>query len=117
MRLLALAVTTLVFLASPLRAGETRFFEDITAKARGQTVDWNAWAGDPQTNAFISWVGGEVERRYGVKVNHVKLNDTAEAVTLSALSRWGATRDSDAVRRFHLPTVIDSSYRYSVEAR
>ena len=97
MRLLALAVTTLVFLASPLRAGETRSFEDITAKARGQTVDWNAWAGDPQTNAFISWVGGEVERRYGVKVNHVKLNDTAEAVTRVVAERAAGRNEGGGV--------------------
>jgi putative thiamine transport system substrate-binding protein len=97
MRLLALAVTTLVFLASPLAADETRSFEDIAAKARGQTVDWNAWAGDPQTNAFISWVGGEVERRYGVKVNHVKLNDTAEAVTRVVAERAAGRNDGGGV--------------------
>ncbi len=54
---------------------------DVVAKARGQTVSWNAWAGDEKTNAFIAWVGAEVGKRYGVKVNHVKLRDTAEAVT------------------------------------
>lgn len=53
---------------------------DVLAKARGQTVNWNAWAGDEKTNAFIAWVGDEVARRYGVKVVHVKLKDTAEAV-------------------------------------
>ena len=52
----------------------------VVAKARGQTVNCNAWAGDEKTNAFIAWVGDEVERRYGVKVKHVKLKDTAEAV-------------------------------------
>ena len=26
------------------------------AKARGQTVNWNAWAGDEKTNAFIAWL-------------------------------------------------------------
>ena len=97
MRLLALTFTTLALLASPLRAGETRSFEDITAKARGQTVDWNAWAGDPQTNAFISWVGGEVERRYGVKVNHVKLNDTAEAVTRVVAERAAGRNEGGGV--------------------
>ena len=54
---------------------------DVVAKARGQTVNWNAWAGDEKTNAFIAWVGEEVGKRYGVKINHVKLKDTAEAVT------------------------------------
>jgi putative thiamine transport system substrate-binding protein len=49
--------------------------------ARGQTVYWNAWGGDARTNAFIAWVGQETDRLYGVKVEHVKLTDTAEAVT------------------------------------
>jgi putative thiamine transport system substrate-binding protein len=56
-------------------------WDEVVARARGQTVNWNAWAGDEKTNAFIGWVGAEVEKRYGVKVNHVKLKDTAEAVT------------------------------------
>src|SRR5918997_124861 len=97
MRLLALTFTTLALLASPLRAGETSSFEDITAKARGQTVDWNAWAGDPQTNAFITWVGEEGERRYGVKVNHVKLNDTAEAVTRVVAERAAGRNEGGGV--------------------
>ena len=53
----------------------------IEAEARGQTVYFNAWGGDPQTNDFIDWVGGEAQRRHGVSLVHVKLGDTAEAVT------------------------------------
>lgn len=49
--------------------------------AKGQTVYWNAWGGDERTNAFIAWVGSETERLYGVKVEQVKLTDTAEAIT------------------------------------
>lgn len=48
--------------------------------ARGQTVYFNAWGGDPRTNAFLDWVGTEVQARYGVTLAHVKLTDTAEAV-------------------------------------
>ncbi len=66
---------------------------DVVAKARGQTVNWNAWAGDEKTNAFIMWVGEEVSRRYGVKVNHVKLKDTAEAVT-RVVAEKAAGRDT-----------------------
>ena len=51
------------------------------AKARGQTVYWNAWAGDDKTNAFIAWVGAEVKTRYGVTLVHTRLKDTSEAVT------------------------------------
>ncbi|MFC3165954.1 ABC transporter substrate-binding protein [Ciceribacter thiooxidans] len=56
-------------------------WDDTLAKARGQTVYWNAWAGDERTNAFISWAGEQVKARYGVTVQQVKLTDTAEAVT------------------------------------
>ena len=56
-------------------------WQDIELRARGQTVNFNAWGGDEKTNAFIQWAGDEVAARYGVNVNHVKLRDTAEAVT------------------------------------
>ena len=49
--------------------------------ARGQTVYWNAWGGDQRTNDFIAWVGTQTEALHGVKVEQVKLSDTAEAVT------------------------------------
>lgn len=60
---------------------ETRSFEAILAAAGGQTVYWNAWGGDPATNDFIAWVDQEMRARHGVSVVHVKLTDTAEAVT------------------------------------
>jgi putative thiamine transport system substrate-binding protein len=53
---------------------------DVLAKAKGQTVHFNAWAGDEKTNAFIAWTGDEMKRRYGVMVQQVRLKDTAEAV-------------------------------------
>jgi putative thiamine transport system substrate-binding protein len=71
------------FAMSPVPAGarETRPWSNILARARGQTVFWNAWGGDDSTNAFIAWAGKETQRLYGVTINHVRLRDTAEAVT------------------------------------
>ncbi len=54
---------------------------EVLARARGQTVYFNAWAGDDKTNAFIVWVGEQVKAQYGVTVQQVRLKDTAEAVT------------------------------------
>ncbi len=54
---------------------------DVLARARGQTVYWNAWGGDERTNSFIAWANQEVQARYGISVEQVKLSDTAEAVT------------------------------------
>ena len=68
--------------AVPLHAEpENRPWPDLLARAKGQTVYWNAWGGDERTNAFIAWAGGEVKRRYGITIQQVKLKDTAEAVT------------------------------------
>lgn len=68
-------------------------WEQVQAQARGQTVFWNAWAGDEKTNAFIAWVGEQVQARHGVKVQHVRLKDTAEAVT-RVVAEKAAGRDS-----------------------
>lgn len=77
--------------------GQELKWADVEAKARGQSVNWNAWAGDENTNAFIAWVGGEVSRRYGVKVNHVKLKDTAEAVTRVVAEKSAGRNTNGAV--------------------
>jgi putative thiamine transport system substrate-binding protein len=79
LRLLLIALAA--FALPAVATSETRSFAEIEAAAKGQTVYFNAWAGDPQTNAFIAWVGQEVSKRHGVSVVHVKLGDTAEAVT------------------------------------
>jgi putative thiamine transport system substrate-binding protein len=55
-------------------------WEAIEHAARGQTVYFNAWAGDAAINSYIGWAGREVAQRYGVKLVHVKLSDTAVAV-------------------------------------
>ncbi len=71
----ALAVTT--FLGSHSFASD---WNAITEKAKGQTVYWNAWGGGDTTNTYIAWVGKRVAEDYGVKLVHVKLSDTVEAV-------------------------------------
>jgi putative thiamine transport system substrate-binding protein len=70
-------LATTPFLA-PARAEES--WAEIEARAKGQTVYFNAWAGSPQVNAYIAWAADEVNTRYGITLEHVKLTDTAEAV-------------------------------------
>lgn len=50
------------------------------AAARGQTVYFNAWAGSERINAYLQWAAAELQQRHGVKLEHVKIGDTAEAV-------------------------------------
>lgn len=68
-------------LASSAEAQTSPEWQAVLDAAKGQTVYWNAWGGDQRTNDFIAWVGAETERLHGVKVEQVKLTDTAEAVT------------------------------------
>lgn len=68
-------------IALPAFAQQAGGWAGILERARGRTVYWNAWAGDERTNAFIASIGDETKERYGVTIEHVRLRDTAEAVT------------------------------------
>jgi putative thiamine transport system substrate-binding protein len=89
----------LLFATAPAVVGqdraeaEARSWDEILDTARGQTVYWNAWGGDERNNAFIQWVADEVRTRHGVTIEHVKLSDTAEAVSRVVAER-AAGRDS-----------------------
>jgi putative thiamine transport system substrate-binding protein len=67
----------LALIASPSFADD---WQKTLEAARGQNVFFNAWGGDERTNAFIAWVGEQLDAAHGVKVQQVKLTDTAEAV-------------------------------------
>ncbi len=66
---------------------------DTVAAARGQQVAFNAWGGAPAINAYIQWVADEVDRRFAVDLDHVKLTDAADAVARIVAER-AAGRDS-----------------------
>ncbi len=53
----------------------------VKAKAKGETVYWYAWGGEPRINDYITWAGRMVQERYGVTLTHVKIDDTAHAVS------------------------------------
>ncbi len=52
----------------------------VERNARGQTVWFNAWGGSDRVNAYLQWAAGELQQRHGIRLEHVKLADTAEAV-------------------------------------
>jgi putative thiamine transport system substrate-binding protein len=55
-------------------------WQKVLDAAQGQTVWFHAWGGDPKINDFITWLGQQAETRHGVKIAHVKLAATADAV-------------------------------------
>ena len=66
----------------------------VLQEARGQTVYWHAWGGDPRINDFIAWVGDQALSRHGVTVTQVKLASTADAVA-RVVSEKQAGQDQD----------------------
>lgn len=64
-------------LAARSQAGD---WSRIEAAAKGQTVYFNAWAGSERINAYLQWAAAELAQRHGVKLEHVKVADAAEAV-------------------------------------
>jgi putative thiamine transport system substrate-binding protein len=79
------------------QAAHAASFDETLAAARGQTVYWHAWGGDPQINAYIDWVGAELEARHGVELVHVKLTDTAEAVSRVVAEKAAGRTEGGAV--------------------
>ncbi|MEE9315328.1 MAG: ABC transporter substrate-binding protein [Rhizobiaceae bacterium] len=59
---------------------DVKNWDAVKAAAKGQTVYFNAWGGSQNINDYIKWAGDELKSRYGVIVEHVKLDDTANAV-------------------------------------
>ena len=90
MRVALAALALFGALAAPAAAQQD--WDAVLGDAQGQEVFWNAWGGDDSINAYIAWVGDQVEARYGVALTHVKLADTADAVA-RVLAEKTAGRD------------------------
>ena len=93
-------LTLMAALALPLPAlaqSDPTNWEAVVAAADGQTVYWNAWGGSTTTNDFIAWVGDRVAADYGVILEHVKLTDTADAVTRVLAEKQAGTDDDGAI--------------------
>ena len=52
----------------------------IQQQAKGQTVWFNAWGGDPAVNRYLEWVSGEMQTHYAITLKIVPLADAADAV-------------------------------------
>jgi putative thiamine transport system substrate-binding protein len=68
-------------LASLISTAGAQNWQDTLEEAKGQTVYWNAWGGSDNINAYINWIKSSVKEEYQVNLKHVKLADTADAVS------------------------------------
>ncbi len=82
LRLLLVALAMLASLASASAAPpDPSNWDAVLAEAKGETVYFDAWGGEPRINDYIDWAARTVEKRFGFRVVHVKLSETAEAVS------------------------------------
>jgi putative thiamine transport system substrate-binding protein len=94
------AILALLLAGSPALADPMPDAADwpaVLAQAKGQTVYFHAWGGEPRINDYIAWAGEEVRERYGVKVEHVKVGDTGEVVSRVLTEKSAGRDDGGAV--------------------
>ncbi len=80
-RLAALPIVMALAVPAALADPDPDDWEAVLDEARGQTVYWNAWGGSTQINGYIAWTGEQLSERHGIDLVHVKLEDTATAVS------------------------------------
>ena len=95
MKATLIAAATSLTLALPAAAADPdpADWDAVVEAAQGQTVYWNAWGGSDVVNDYIAWVGEQAAEQR-VTLEHVKLTDTAEAVS-RVLAEKTAGRDDD----------------------
>ena len=55
-------------------------WQEIKNEAKGQTVWFNAWGGDPAVNRYLAWVSEEVKRYYAIDLRIVPVADAAQMI-------------------------------------
>ncbi len=88
--------TLLAMAALPAHAAQSEW-DTVQTRAHGQTVAFNAWAGDEKTNEFIVWTAERVKALYGITLQHVRLRDTSEAVARVVAERAAGQDTGGAV--------------------
>jgi putative thiamine transport system substrate-binding protein len=89
----SLLLSAVLLGAAPASADSLADFDALAEAASGETVFFHAWSGDPTINAYIEWASDEIEARYGIEVEHVRVSDTADVVGI-VLAETAAGRDS-----------------------
>ncbi|MEZ6876629.1 ABC transporter substrate-binding protein [Enterobacter sp. KBR-315C3_2022] len=72
------AILTGLLFAAPAMSADG--WHAVQQQAKGQTVWFNAWGGDPAVNRYLDWVSGEMKTHYAINLKIVRLADAADAV-------------------------------------
>ncbi|TFF18787.1 ABC transporter substrate-binding protein [Jiella endophytica] len=72
-------------------------WQTVLDQAKGQTVYFDAWGGSQNINDYIGWVGETVGERFGITLKHVKLDDTASAVSTVVAEKAAGKDDGGSI--------------------
>ena len=72
-------------------------WKNIEQRGANQSVYFHAWGGDAQINNYIQWVADQVKQKYQINLQHVKLTDTAEAVSRVLAEKSANNNDNGQV--------------------
>ena len=74
----------ILFTLSFSEASENRKINDkwktIIIEGSNKNVNFHAWGGSKNINNYIKWVSEKVKNKYGIKLKHIKIKDTSQAV-------------------------------------
>jgi putative spermidine/putrescine transport system substrate-binding protein len=71
----------MVFLSLTPIAGRADQWDDVLARAKGQTVDWFMWGGSPAVNTFVNgYLTETLKQRYDITLRQVPVQDISEVV-------------------------------------
>lgn len=86
-------------LSSPTRAQapDVTDWSALEQQARGETIYFNAWGGEPRINSYLSWVADTLEQRFDINLQHVKIADTAEAVSKIVAERLAGNDSNGSI--------------------
>ncbi|HCA7078139.1 TPA: ABC transporter substrate-binding protein [Citrobacter sedlakii] len=72
-------------------------WQQVKEEAKGQTVWFNAWGGDPAINRYLDWVSGEMKTHYAIELKIVRLADAADAVKRIQTEAAAGRKDGGSV--------------------
>lgn len=72
-------------------------WDDIVAKAKGQTVDWFMYGGSPAANGYVNGVvAPRVKELYDITLRQVPITDIAEVVSKLLVEKQAGKTDGEA---------------------
>jgi len=69
-------------------------WQTVLSQAKGQTVNWYLWGGDPLINQYVSGYMNTIARPFGVTIKEVQIGDTVDAVN-KVLGEKSAGKDTN----------------------